>query len=154
MTKATIRSNLTSFSPDIAAVRAQGLDYVLGSDLSFPSTLYLLLNFINFYSETNSYSCHGAPGVSNTAGAALWTLDYTLFASQIGVSRVHFHEGIGYKYSLVKILDPFVCYALHAEFPVLDSTCNLDTLHFGRFSPAGTSTAPRPTSILCRIDRG
>ncbi|KAJ7104297.1 glycoside hydrolase family 79 protein [Mycena belliarum] len=82
MTKATIRSNLSSFTPDIQATQAQGLDYVLG--------------------ETNSYSCHGAPGVSNTAGAALWTLDYALFASQIGISQVFFHEGIGYKYNLIQ----------------------------------------------------
>lgn len=40
MTKATIRGNLSSFSADIAAVRGQGLDYVLG--------------------ETNSYSCHAS----------------------------------------------------------------------------------------------
>ncbi|KAF8208873.1 glycoside hydrolase family 79 protein [Mycena galopus ATCC 62051] len=84
MTKATIRSNLSSFSSDIEAVQAQGLDYVFG--------------------ETNSYSCHGAPGVSNTAGAALWTLDYALYASQIGASRVYFHEGIGYKYNLIQPL--------------------------------------------------
>ncbi|KAJ7717723.1 glycoside hydrolase family 79 protein [Mycena maculata] len=84
MTKSTIRSNLTEFSPDIQATQDQNLDYLLG--------------------ETNSYSCHGAPGVSNTAGAALWTLDYALFASQIGVSRVYFHEGIGYKYNLIQPL--------------------------------------------------
>ena len=83
MNKANIRGNLTYFSPDIVATHASGLDYFLG--------------------ETNSYSCHGAPGVSNTAGAALWALDYGLFASQIGISRVHFHEGIGYKYSFVRI---------------------------------------------------
>ncbi|KAF8148679.1 glycoside hydrolase family 79 protein [Crassisporium funariophilum] len=82
MTKATIRGNLTIFNPDIAVVRGKGLDYVLG--------------------ETNSYACHGAPGVSNVGGAALWTLDYALFASQIGISRVFFHQGIGYKYSLVQ----------------------------------------------------
>ncbi|KAF8206538.1 glycoside hydrolase family 79 protein [Mycena galopus ATCC 62051] len=83
MTKATIRSNLSSYSADIAATQAQGLDYVFG--------------------ETNSYSwLQGAPGVSNTAGAALWTLDYALFASQIGISRVFFHEGIGYKYNLIQ----------------------------------------------------
>ncbi len=52
------------------------------------------------YRETNSYSCHGAPNVSNTAGAAIWTLDYTLFASTINIERVFFHEGIGYKYNL------------------------------------------------------
>ena len=38
MTKATIRSNLTDFAPDIAATIDKGLDYILG--------------------ETNSYSCH------------------------------------------------------------------------------------------------
>ena len=38
MTKATIRSNLTVFSADIAATLEKNLDYVLG--------------------ETNSYSCH------------------------------------------------------------------------------------------------
>jgi hypothetical protein len=86
MTKSTIRSNLSSFSPDIDATFEQGLEYILG--------------------ETNSYSCHGAPGVSNTAGAALWALDYVLYASQIGISRVHFHEGIGYKYNLVRHLTP------------------------------------------------
>ncbi|KAJ7227044.1 glycoside hydrolase family 79 protein [Mycena pura] len=82
MTKATIRSNLSSFSSDITATKAKGLDYVFG--------------------ETNSYSCHGAPGVSNTAGAALWTLDYALFASQIGISKVFFHDGVGYKYNLIQ----------------------------------------------------
>jgi len=82
MTKSTIRSNLTVFSPDIAATHAQGLDYVLG--------------------ETNSYACHGAPGVRNTAGAAIWTLDYVLFAPQIGISQVFFHQGVGYKYSMIQ----------------------------------------------------
>ncbi|EIM91055.1 uncharacterized protein STEHIDRAFT_128057 [Stereum hirsutum FP-91666 SS1] len=82
MTKSTIRSNLTQFSPDISVVQSNNLSYVLG--------------------ETNSYSCHGAPGVSNTAGAALWALDYTLTASQLGIERLYFHEGIGYKYNFVQ----------------------------------------------------
>ncbi|KAJ7032482.1 glycoside hydrolase family 79 protein [Mycena alexandri] len=97
MTKATIRSNLTIYSTDVVATHAQKLDYILG--------------------ETNSYACHGAPGVSNTAGAALWALDYALFAPQIGISKVFFHvvstmvfevefpnffQGIGFKYSLLQ----------------------------------------------------
>ncbi|KDR78761.1 hypothetical protein GALMADRAFT_209155 [Galerina marginata CBS 339.88] len=82
MDKASIRGNLTSFNPDIAATKAKGLDYVMG--------------------ETNSYACHGAPGVSNTAGAALWTLDYALFGPQIGISRLFFHQGVGYKYSMIQ----------------------------------------------------
>ena len=52
MSKACIRGNLTGFVAGIAVVRQTGLTYVLG--------------------ETNSFSCHGAPGVSHTAGAALW----------------------------------------------------------------------------------
>ncbi|TDL25602.1 glycoside hydrolase family 79 protein [Rickenella mellea] len=82
MTKSSIRGNLNPFVPDIAATRALGLDYVLG--------------------ETNSYACHGAPGVSNTAGAALWTLDYMLFSAQLGISKVYFHQGVGYKYNMIQ----------------------------------------------------
>ncbi|TDL22456.1 hypothetical protein BD410DRAFT_839887 [Rickenella mellea] len=82
MTKSTIRSNLNPFVSDITATRAKGLDYVLG--------------------ETNSFACHGAPGASNTAGAAIWTLDYMLFAGQIGVSKVYFHQGIGYRYNMIQ----------------------------------------------------
>jgi hypothetical protein len=66
----TIRSNLSAFGLDMIATHQKGLEYVLG--------------------ETNSDSCHGAPGVSNTAGAALWALDYTLYASPIGISRAIF----------------------------------------------------------------
>ncbi|KAJ7127183.1 glycoside hydrolase family 79 protein [Mycena epipterygia] len=82
MTKSTIRSNLTIYTADVVATREKGLDYILG--------------------ETNSYACHGAPGVSNTAGAALWALDYALFASQVGISKVYFHVGVGFKYSLIQ----------------------------------------------------
>ncbi|KDR71209.1 hypothetical protein GALMADRAFT_75264 [Galerina marginata CBS 339.88] len=82
MTKSSIRGNLTIFNSDISAVHAQGLEYILG--------------------ETNSYSCHGAPRVSNAAGAAIWALDYALYAPQIGISRLFFHGGIGFKYNLIQ----------------------------------------------------
>ena len=52
-------------------------------------------------SETNSIACHGAPGVSNTAGIALWVVDYTLHASTLGIKQAFFHEGVGYKYNFV-----------------------------------------------------
>lgn len=112
MTKANIRGNLSNFSPDVTAVRAKGLDYVLGYAISFSIITRRPLLTDEFYvpfssSETNSFSCHGAPGVSNTAGSALWTLDYALFAAQMGISRVHFHEGIGFKYNLVGFADNF-----------------------------------------------
>ncbi|KAG7092119.1 hypothetical protein E1B28_008493 [Marasmius oreades] len=82
MTKSTIRANLTRFTPDIAAVTSRNIEYVFG--------------------ETNSFSCHGSPNVSNTAGAALWTLDYALFGRTINISRIFFHEGIGFKYNLIQ----------------------------------------------------
>ncbi|EAU85549.2 hypothetical protein CC1G_06262 [Coprinopsis cinerea okayama7 len=82
MTKTTIRGNISVYAADIAATRALGLDYVLG--------------------ETNSFACHGAPGVSNVAGAALWSLDYLLYAAQAGISRIFFHQGIGFKYNFVQ----------------------------------------------------
>lgn len=81
MTKSSVRSNLTMYTPDIQAVHAAGLKYILG--------------------ETNSISCHGAPGVSNAAGAAIWLVDYALQASQLGITRLHFHQGIGYRYNWV-----------------------------------------------------
>ncbi|KAN0078231.1 glycoside hydrolase family 79 protein [Tylopilus felleus] len=82
MTKRYIRGNITVFESDINATFAHGLEYILG--------------------ETNSLSCHGAPGVSNTAGAALWALDYSLFATQVGISRLHFHQGVGYRYNFIQ----------------------------------------------------
>ncbi|KAF8588175.1 glycoside hydrolase family 79 protein [Ramaria rubella] len=82
MSKAAVRSNLTLFSPDVAEVRSKGFPYVLG--------------------ETNSIACHGAPGVSNTAGAALWVIDYTLQAATLGMVETYFHEGIGFKYNFIQ----------------------------------------------------
>ncbi|THV02264.1 hypothetical protein K435DRAFT_817806 [Dendrothele bispora CBS 962.96] len=82
MSKETIRSNVTILNPDIVVSQSQGLDYVLG--------------------EVNSYSGHGAPGVSDVAGAALWALDYAFVAREAGISRLFFHEGIGYRYNLIQ----------------------------------------------------
>ena len=97
----TIQSSSSSFNLDIAAAGAQGLNYILG--------------------KTNGYSCCGALGVSNTAGAALCILDYTLYTSQIGVTQVHFHDGIGYKYNFV-----YIC---HSHFFTL-VTCSLFNFQF------------------------
>ncbi|OJT07649.1 Beta-glucuronidase [Trametes pubescens] len=82
MSKTGVRGNLTIYEADIAATQAQGLVYILG--------------------ETNSIACHGAPGVSNTAGAALWAIDYTLQAATLGMKEAYFHEGVGYKYNFIQ----------------------------------------------------
>lgn len=141
MTKSTIRSNLTQFSPDISVVQSKNLAYVLG--------------------ETNSYSCHGAPGVSNTAGAALWALDYTLTASQLGIERLYFHEGIGYKYNFVRYPDSLVwARSLISTLPILSvyiysilclgSTCHSEPVHPGRIHALQTPRTAHPKRILRR----
>jgi len=79
MSKTAVRSNISLFDDGIVVSKERGLDYKLG--------------------ETNSIACHGAPGVSNTAGAAVWTIDWTLHAATRGISEVYFHEGVGSKYN-------------------------------------------------------
>jgi hypothetical protein len=74
----------------------------------------LLASTISWTKQTATRA--GALNVSNTAGAALWAFYYGLFASQIGISRVHFHEGIGYKYSFVRIASPFFHLLINHRF--------------------------------------
>lgn len=88
--------------------------------------------------------------MSNTAGAALWTLDYTLFAAQLGITRVHFHEGIGYKYNLVH---DFVPSLKHTPNSSTDTTRYPDPFNHRRLCPSYPSSTPRPTSILRRAHR-
>ena len=44
--------------------------------------------------------------MSNTAGIALWAIDYTLQAATLGISEAYFHEGVGYKYNWVRATSP------------------------------------------------
>ncbi|PZS19562.1 MAG: hypothetical protein DLM57_03875 [Pseudonocardiales bacterium] len=41
--------------------------------------------------ESNSASCSGQPGVSDAYATSLWSLDYLLQSTQLGISRVQFH---------------------------------------------------------------
>ncbi|KAI0689488.1 glycoside hydrolase family 79 protein [Cerioporus squamosus] len=123
-TKAAVRGNLTLFEDDIAATHARGLTYVLG--------------------ETNSIACHGAPGVSNTAGAALWTIDYTLQAATLGVKELFFHEGIGYKYNFVR-LSPF------SVISMLTSSCVVPTVTLNRSTIDGSPLDP-PVAHISSLD--
>lgn len=88
---ATLRQNLLNHTnvvtrayPHIKMapiVDTYGVEYVLG--------------------ETNSISCQGRDLVSNVFGSALWYLDYSLFiASKTMVSKMYWHMGTPYRYSL------------------------------------------------------
>ncbi|KAF7595492.1 hypothetical protein BBP40_005828 [Aspergillus hancockii] len=71
--------NLSQYIPQEAAARAAGSRLVLG--------------------ETNSASCSGRSGISDTFGAALWSTDYVLTAASLGIEQVYFHLGHQSEYS-------------------------------------------------------
>ncbi|KAH7132105.1 hypothetical protein B0J11DRAFT_548109 [Dendryphion nanum] len=50
-------------------------------------------------SETNSLSNQGAPNLSNSFGAALWTLDYSLYAASSNIKQIYMHQGTDYRYA-------------------------------------------------------
>lgn len=58
---------------------SKGLPYVLG--------------------ETNSIACQGLAGVSDVFGAAIWSVDYALYAASLNVSNIYWQMGIGYRYA-------------------------------------------------------
>lgn len=43
--------------------------------------------------ETNSLYNEGAPGLSNSFGAALWGIDFNLYCAANNIQRTHFHQG-------------------------------------------------------------
>lgn len=71
------------------------LDTGLISDLKQLSTAATSNHISGGYrlAETNSFFAHGAPGVSNAFGAALWAVDFLFENAQNGSSGVNFHGG-------------------------------------------------------------
>ncbi|CAL5871233.1 uncharacterized protein PFLUO_LOCUS5481 [Penicillium psychrofluorescens] len=49
--------------------------------------------------ETNSISGDGSYGVSDVFGSALWLVDYELYVASQNITRIHFHQGTGYRYA-------------------------------------------------------
>jgi hypothetical protein len=62
-----------------AASEARGLKYVIG--------------------ETNSIACQGLAGLSDVFASSLWSVDYALYAASVGVSKIFWHMGTGYRYA-------------------------------------------------------
>lgn len=52
------------------------------------------------FGECNSLYNQGRPGLSNTFGAALWGIDFNLYAASVGFKRVHMHMGTNYRVSI------------------------------------------------------
>lgn len=55
--------------------------------------------------ETNSLYNEGAPGLSNSFGAALWGVDFNLYCAATGIARVHMHQGTDYRYTSWQPID-------------------------------------------------
>lgn len=51
------------------------------------------------FGETNSLYNEGAPGLSNSFGAALWGVDFNLYCASNNVRRTHMHQGTNYRYA-------------------------------------------------------
>jgi hypothetical protein len=71
--------NVSQYIPQIAAADQAGIPLVMG--------------------ETNSVSCGGRSGISDTLDAALWAVDYVLLGASIGMRRLFFHLGAQSEYS-------------------------------------------------------
>ncbi|KAI1455042.1 hypothetical protein F4805DRAFT_437244 [Annulohypoxylon moriforme] len=71
--------NVSQYAPQAAAADAAGAPLVMG--------------------ETNSVSCGGKSGISDTFGAALWGVDYVLTGATIGIRKTYFHLGAQSEYS-------------------------------------------------------
>lgn len=75
----TLSSILSNYIPQVSAAESVGAQFAIG--------------------ETNTVSCVGRPGISDTFAAALWLVDYVLFAATIGIRRVYFHSTTTGSYS-------------------------------------------------------
>ncbi|KAI1486817.1 glycoside hydrolase superfamily [Biscogniauxia mediterranea] len=75
----TLWLNVSQFGPQAAAAEATGKVLVMG--------------------ETNSVSCSGRSGISDTFGAALWGVDYVLMGAALGIRKLYFHLGATSEYS-------------------------------------------------------
>jgi hypothetical protein len=71
--------NVSQFIPQIETSDRAGIPLVMG--------------------ETNSVSCGGRSGISDTFGAALWAVDYVLLGASLGLQKIFFHTGAQSEYS-------------------------------------------------------
>ncbi|ETS78715.1 hypothetical protein PFICI_08568 [Pestalotiopsis fici W106-1] len=83
--KTSIRTELDSYDDSVKLAADANYSFVLG--------------------ETGSFASHGQQGVSNSAAAALWLVDYSLHAAVVGISGLFFHQGVGYNYSAFEPVD-------------------------------------------------
>ncbi len=85
----TLQHTLMNHSMTVASIAHQ----LNESHLLAPYGLPFILG------ETNSLYNEGAPGLSNSFGAALWGVDFNLWCASQNISQVYMHQGTDYRYA-------------------------------------------------------
>lgn len=110
--------------------------------------------FIMF--ETNSASCGGFPGISDTFTSALWGLDYALQMANSNFTQALFHfGGQNVSYNVRRMSSPSVCLTADAHLPFSHSLPHQQTSRrstSGRPGPSFTrpSSSPRRSASRAR----
>jgi len=86
--------------------------------------------------ETNSASCGGQDGVSNTLASALWMVGYLLTAAQQGVNGVNVHGGLAACRGYTPVCLPGARGPVAGTEPDVDPIADL-SLGAGRVGPSG-----------------
>ncbi|KAK1996697.1 beta-glucuronidase [Colletotrichum falcatum] len=89
----TLQGTLMNHTRTVESVRAHAREHAdltarFGPDAVPPHIL----------GEHNSLYNQGKPGLSNSFGAALWGVDFNLYAASQGIRRSHMHMGTDYRY--------------------------------------------------------
>ncbi|KAL9096165.1 MAG: hypothetical protein Q9165_001688 [Trypethelium subeluteriae] len=88
----TLQGTLMNHSMTVASVAHQLNESRLLAGINGSAGLPFILG------ETNSLYNEGAPGLSNSFGAALWGVDFNLYCAANNIRRVHMHQGTNYRY--------------------------------------------------------
>lgn len=98
MGRSGVRSNTTKHALYASQAERAGLEYVIVRRDSGRRSQRVAdkVSFSLTQGETNSFSLHGVPGVSDSAEAAIWLADYALQAATLNVKEVDFHGGVGF----------------------------------------------------------
>ena len=83
-----IKSSLTNVTDQMADISNALLPN------SSPPTAFVLDEISMFLSPDDA-----PPGTSDTFGAALWALDFSLYCACIGISRIHMQQGLRFNYN-------------------------------------------------------
>ncbi|KAI1328993.1 glycoside hydrolase family 79 protein [Xylariaceae sp. FL0255] len=89
----TLQGTLMNHTRTVSSIAAHVSEFAnITASGSAPPSL------VQIFGETNSLYNEGAPGLSNSFGAALWGIDFALYSASVGIGRVHFHQGTNYRY--------------------------------------------------------